>query len=217
MRWVAVWLSLIWLVGLALHGLNPVAIPMLGLGCFVYAAAMASIGLWFSVMCRTTLRAILATLFTALLLAVGHWVPWMCCIPCMHGSDVKAIELLAQLQGAVTPPAVLAGYFPVEADFLSNQRSWREYHPLWLPFLGLSGLGLWAILAGVVWVKANQRFKTAGGRIDVVTAGSSLPGAKPARRVPLSALDGDGKDKHTDKLRGFRQGGRVTEETDFLG
>jgi ABC-type transport system involved in multi-copper enzyme maturation permease subunit len=220
MRWVALWLGLIWLLGLALNGLHPFALPLLVFACVVYAGAMASIGLWYSVVCRTSLRAILATLFTAVLLTAGHWVPWMCCIPCMHGSDFKLLELMAQLQGALTPPAVLSAYFPFGPDDLSRASVSvnDSRHPLWFPFLGVTGVGCWAAFTLVVWIKANQRFKAVGGRIDVVTAGSSLPVAKPVRRVPPKpALDGDGHSRHGDKVRGFRPDGRVIEETDFSG
>src|SRR5262249_29986265 len=94
-RWLALWLAAIWCVGIGLNGLSPVAVPLLMIAYLVYAAAVASLGLWFSVVCRTTLRAILATMLTGLLLCVGHWLPWMCFIPCMRGSD-KPFELLAQ-------------------------------------------------------------------------------------------------------------------------
>src|SRR5207249_2130740 len=56
-----VWLALIWGVGLATGGLHWLALPLLLLAWGVFAGFEATIGLWFSLLCKTSLRATVAT------------------------------------------------------------------------------------------------------------------------------------------------------------
>src|SRR5262249_44277005 len=73
-RWGWLWLGAIWLLGLAVQSLHVLAVPLLAVAWLVYAGGCAVIGLWFSLVCRTTLRATVWTLVTLALLAGGHWV-----------------------------------------------------------------------------------------------------------------------------------------------
>ena len=73
------WLAFIWGVGVLGCGLNLLAVPLLVLAWCVYAAAMASLGLWFSLVSRTSMRAVLYTILAAVGLAVGHWLIWLPC------------------------------------------------------------------------------------------------------------------------------------------
>ena len=210
-RWFALWLGAIWCVGLGLNGLSPGAVPLLAAAYVVYAGAVASLGLWFSVVCRTTLRAILATMVTGLMLCVGHWLPWMCLIPCLQGPD-KPFQLLAQLQGAITPQVVMGVYFPWRTHDLTDRVYEPMDHPLWLMFLGASGVACWGLFAWVVWLKTNERFKKAGGRIDTARPANYVPTAADRPAPPARVAAG-----HAHKLQGFRPDGRVLEETDFGG
>jgi ABC-type transport system involved in multi-copper enzyme maturation permease subunit len=210
-RWFALWLAAIWCVGLALGGLSPLAVVPLVVAYVVYAAAVASLGLWFSVVCRTTLRAILATMVTGLVLCVGHWLPWMCLISCVSGPG-KPLQLLAELQGALTPQVVMAAYFPMRAEDFERVTSDPLEHPLWLMFLGASGVACWGVFAWVVWLKTNERFKKVGGRIDTATPAHYVPTAadRPAPPARVAA-------EHAHNLQRFRPDGRVLEETDLGG
>ena len=78
-RWMLVWLAFVWGLGVLGGGLNLLAVPLLVLAWCVYAAAMASIGLWFSLVSRTSLRAVLYTILAAIGLSVGHWLIWLPC------------------------------------------------------------------------------------------------------------------------------------------
>src|SRR5207245_654964 len=75
----------------------------------------ATVGLWFSLLCKTSLRATVATLLTTVAVGLGHWLPWMCClaVPGMAGSG---LEYVAKVQGGLTPPAALfsLGFWGVE-------------------------------------------------------------------------------------------------------
>jgi ABC-type transport system involved in multi-copper enzyme maturation permease subunit len=65
-------LAAIWVVGLITSTLRPFAVPLLVLACLVYTALAASVGLWFSLVCRTTLRAMFWTLIVLVMVGGGH-------------------------------------------------------------------------------------------------------------------------------------------------
>ena len=213
MRWFAVWLLMIWSLAVVCGGLTPIAVPMLTLTCLVYAAATASLGLWFSVVCRTSLRAIIATLLTGFVLGVGHWLPWICCIPLIRGDPGKSGEFVVGLQGAISPPVVLAGWLPMGPRDLHDGWHWL-WHPLVLMFLSMGGTSCWAGFAYFMWHVTNARFKKVGGRLDSATPSPYLPTGAD-RRSRLSEPGRYGA--HLDKLRGDRADGRIFEDTDPTG
>ena len=163
-RWMLIWLGLIWGLGLLGGGLNFLAVPLLVLAWCVYAAAMASLGLWFSLVSRTSLRAVLYTILAAIGLSVGHWLIWLPCGCLTFWARIpgEGIGWLLTAQGGLTPPAVLGGYLsfgydePFGPDIFSR-----------LITFALCGDVLWGVFAGMVWSATNQRFKRASGRMDV--------------------------------------------------
>src|SRR5262249_26224938 len=70
------WLGAIYGVGLVTRGLEPIALVLLLLAWLVYAGVVSIMGLWFSIVCRTTLRATILTLISAVAAGVGHWLLW---------------------------------------------------------------------------------------------------------------------------------------------
>jgi ABC-type Na+ efflux pump permease subunit len=156
-HWGWVWLGLIWGIGLGLGGLHPVALPLLIICWFVYAAFLSSLGLWFSIRCRTTLRATVATFLTAVLASVGHWLLWFCCLPLRMGGG-SGLFTLMELQAGITPPAVFFLLsFPSESvDY------WRGTGEM----LGycLVGTLLWAGAAAWLWGVTRLRFIAVTGR-----------------------------------------------------
>jgi hypothetical protein len=64
-------LALIWLAGLATGGINPLALPALVADWFITATFLASLGMWFSLTCRTTQRAITLMLAVMVGLSLG--------------------------------------------------------------------------------------------------------------------------------------------------
>ncbi len=183
MRWFVVWLLLIWAVGVAYNGLSPLTVPLLAVACLFYAGAAASIGLWCSVVFRTSLRAILGTLLAGLLLFGAHWIPWMCCLPFNHRAE-RDLEVVVQMQGAMTPPVVVAGYLPTSPHDLEHERSNVLWNPYWLLFVGMSGAGMWGLLAWFVGLIANQRFKQIGGRLDSIQRRTYPPDKMRKYRAP---------------------------------
>src|SRR5262249_48633273 len=65
--------------------LSPFAVPVLLIACLVYAAFAASVGLWFSLMCRTTLKAMFWTLFVLVLAGGGHRIMTWFLDPLLRG------------------------------------------------------------------------------------------------------------------------------------
>jgi len=162
-RWMLPWLAFIWAFGVLGCGLNVLAVPLLVLAWCVYAAAMASLGLWFSLVSRTSLRAVLYTILAAVGLAVGHWLIWLpCgCLSLWQGFPAEAGRLLLTAQGGLTPPAVLGGYF----SFGYDEHIPSDLFGQFIAF-GLCGLVVWGVFAWMVWQATNNRFKRDGGRMD---------------------------------------------------
>src|SRR5262249_41030856 len=79
-RGLLLWLAAAWAFALLCGGMSLSAVPLLLLiGC-VQAAAAAALGLWFSLVSRTSLRAVTYTVLAGLLLWFGHWLIWLVCI-----------------------------------------------------------------------------------------------------------------------------------------
>ncbi|HBI45901.1 MAG TPA: hypothetical protein DDY78_24055 [Planctomycetales bacterium] len=162
-RWMAGLLVFVWGLGVVTGGLHFLAAPLLVLAWCVYAAAMASVGLWFSLVSRTSARAVLYTILTVVGLSVGHWLLWLPCgfVGWFLGPDWRIAFWIAMIEGGLTPPAVFGLYLPFGYDTPFNQDI-----PGQLLGCAFAGLVAWAIFAGLVWQATNQRFKRAGGRVD---------------------------------------------------
>ena len=73
-RWFWLWLGAIWGLGIITGGLDIRAVPGLVVAWLVYAALMASLGTFFSIICRNSMRAVVWTLVTVLLLCCSCWI-----------------------------------------------------------------------------------------------------------------------------------------------
>jgi hypothetical protein len=82
------WLGIVWGTGILTGGLHAAAVPGYLLTWLAYAAALASLGLWFSVDSRSTRRALCATLlsvaFVLLCFLVGGWDVAGCWVDAGH-------------------------------------------------------------------------------------------------------------------------------------
>jgi ABC-type transport system involved in multi-copper enzyme maturation permease subunit len=197
-RWAWVWLLLVWLLGAATDGVYLPAISWLVLAWGVYAGFLAVVGLWFSMSCRTTLRATVWTLVTAVVLGVGHWYLWMVfCLPLRLREETFAGVVRFQMYG-LTPPMALYWLAFRGGDVQSGLVGTRgdpaeDALGALLCFAG--GLVLWAIAGAVLWWRACRRFAVLTGRAPIpVPAGGPMAGlaappgemeAAPARRRPL--------------------------------
>jgi ABC-type transport system involved in multi-copper enzyme maturation permease subunit len=186
-RWLALWLAIVYLFGLVTGGLSPLAVPLLAGVMLVYSGSLAVVGLWFSVTCRTTVRAIVAALFTALGLGIGHWMLWLCCIPFGTGRD---LENVFKLQVGFTPPFVLAGVLPFyPGQNLFGPDTGTEYEIATFTLLGTIA---WAALGGLVWAAVNDRFLVINNRSDVLTPEGHPPGTAAPKLAAARPADGWG-------------------------
>jgi hypothetical protein len=136
--------------------LHPVAVPCLMVVWLVYAAFLASLGLWFSVLCRSAHRAILWTLVVMLgaLFLLGF-----------AAYQQRESWTHLPLEGyALVPPLTLdlLVFPPLHYDWACT---------FLLPALGVQLL-IWSLAAAGLYVLAGQRFRVLVGR--VYTAGWRL-------------------------------------------
>jgi ABC-type transport system involved in multi-copper enzyme maturation permease subunit len=119
----------VWAVGLLTGGLHPLAVPLLVLSWGVFAAFTASLGLFLSIICRSTQRATIVTLVVCLFLGAGPWL------------------LAGEGKVVLTPPAILnALTFGYKID--------REAIVVALAWLPCYGAAAWAL-----WTLSCSRFK----------------------------------------------------------
>lgn len=174
------WLAALWGVGLLTRGLHPLALLMLIVTWLVYAAFLAGLGTWFSVVCRTTLRATTLTLLTAVAAGLGHWMIWMCLAPLLVvRSDLVPDYLpqVAEFESGLTPPLNLALHSSFRAVDLAsgtdNPGSGGE-----LALYGALATATWALLAFGLWVSASRRFRQLAGQ-----------GTEAVKRNPIGPIE----------------------------
>lgn len=179
-RWGAVWLGLIWALAIVTGGIHPLAVAFVFSAWLVYAAFVACLGLWFSVVSRTTLRATLWTLLATAGLGVGHWIIWMCCIPVFTIGPAtpsqefqKTLEWAARTQVGLTPPLALGWYLPFRtSDFSKMNWSRKEVYEV---VLGTAGVLFWMAMAAVLWFAVSKRFRVLSGRLPYQPARAVAP------------------------------------------
>jgi ABC-type transport system involved in multi-copper enzyme maturation permease subunit len=192
----------VWAVGTATGGLSPAAVPLLLLALFVYLGFAASLGLWFSLRCRTTLRATIWTMVTLLGVGAGPWLLTLfCCSPLgfvpqkaparLAGPTSGVTGLLAQVQSyTLTPPVTMAALAFYHEDFFKVDSRGNEAHVYGFgddePYesrvlkqlaLSLLGVVLYGLAAIVLLQRTRSRFTAITGRLP-------LPGAAPCRVPP---------------------------------
>jgi ABC-type transport system involved in multi-copper enzyme maturation permease subunit len=179
-RWAWIWLLLIWGLGVLTGGLHLMALPLLIGAWLVFAAFLATLGLWFSMVCRTTLRATVGTLITTAVISVGHWLPWFCCGPFLAVGGGSAVEFLVKFQAGLTPPAVL-GVLAFRSGDLDSRGGGSDFAS-WLGF-SLFGLFVWMIITVGLGVALSNNFRVMTGRNRYRYPDGRNPEPRP-RRLP---------------------------------
>jgi ABC-type transport system involved in multi-copper enzyme maturation permease subunit len=167
-RWGWLWLGLIYVLGLVTGGLHPLALGLLVIAWFVYAGTISFIGLWFSLVCRSTLRATVASLLATTAAGIGHWLLWLCCMPLFYGGGGSGMNLeqVLKLQAGVTPPVVMGYFFCFSLSDFGTARNMYRAHPDELLGYGLAGLVCWLIAGIFMGLMTRERFRTITGRVD---------------------------------------------------
>jgi ABC-type transport system involved in multi-copper enzyme maturation permease subunit len=155
------WLAAVWWLGWWTGGLQAAAVPWFLLAWLVFAAFLAGLGLWFSVVSRTTQRALLWTLLATAGFWGGHWLLWIALVPVARwlvGANL-APEWLTQFQLLGLTPPVTLGFLASSGE---GAEPWGQFWDL-LATIRL-GLILWALGAVFFWVLASARFRRNFGR-----------------------------------------------------
>jgi ABC-type transport system involved in multi-copper enzyme maturation permease subunit len=152
------WLGLIWGLGLLTGSLHPASVMLIFSAWLIYAACLAGVGIWFSIACRTTLRATLYTLAFTFGASFGHWLIWLPFLP-YYGRHWSALGNVPIIQASITPPAVLYS--------LSATSSEVGYSMEWEMHTILAGFGLfaWAMAACMIWSITRRRFRMLTSRM----------------------------------------------------
>jgi ABC-type transport system involved in multi-copper enzyme maturation permease subunit len=149
------WLALIWIVALCTGGMHWVALPLLIFAWAIYAAFAVTLGLWFSIVCRSTMQ---ATVFTIIILVgchVGHWLVWILAPVLPVDPVTKQCMLMAHF--GHTPPLVM-GFLPFSWAELSDTFSGEDD---WLKMIAwcMGGLVVWAVATMAFYVITVSRFR----------------------------------------------------------
>jgi ABC-type transport system involved in multi-copper enzyme maturation permease subunit len=160
------WLILgpIWGLGLLTGGLHLAALPLLVIAWAVYAAFVAGLGMWFSLVSRSTLWATVATLLAALLVGGGHWAVFSLVLILWFPYEVSGeLRWIHDFEWyGLTPPVTLNTLAFYPGDFLPGSHlNWR------VVFSALGGVLVYALLAAALWGLLLKRFGPVTGRMPI--------------------------------------------------
>jgi ABC-type transport system involved in multi-copper enzyme maturation permease subunit len=180
------------IVGILTGQMELFAAPVIAIACLVYAAFAASLGLWFSLRCRTTMRAMFWTLFVLIMAFGGHQMVLLVfgaqrttlrppdVTTAIRGPDFYTEQAMFQKYG-LTPMTTL--------DYLTSLKSvpkdaqWRldaiRYEVSKLGY-SLVGLMVYALAANLLLIGVVRRFASATGRLP-------LPGQERRIHVTVSS------------------------------
>jgi ABC-type transport system involved in multi-copper enzyme maturation permease subunit len=191
-RWGWLWLGTIWGLGVLTGGLHPMALPVILLTWLLYAALVAGVGLWFSAVCRSTLRATLWTLGAVVLIGGGHWLVMMLCVylplEALH-TGYRAYEWLMKMEAGLTPPFVLGVFSFWRADLRPGVLDTGPATEM----VAVSVIGniAWVVVAVLLYLAAVASFTAVTGRNRYLgpqwLGGSRRPRPRPAR--PAAAVE----------------------------
>jgi len=188
-----VWLGLIHVIALLTGGLHIFAFPLVIAAWFIYACAAALIGLWYSMVSRSALRATVLSVLTCVALGVGHWLVWLCCVPLFLLSGSGGGDgpfYLAKFQAGMTPPAAL-----FVMAFQGEELRGNMDGSLWVELMAFSlfGLFLTSLASLFFWNGVLvPKFRVLTGRDEERTSDNTPRGPElpaPARAPSGAALD----------------------------
>jgi ABC-type transport system involved in multi-copper enzyme maturation permease subunit len=178
-----IWLGAIYLLTFVCGGVNFVGLILVAAAWLLFASIVALIGLWASSISRSTMRATVLTLVTVVLGGGGHWLLWVCCIPCLWNTgDPRSLESVLQFQAfALTPPITL-GQLAFRAEELEH--SYGSWSPATNFGMAMIGLFIWCCVFCVLWGAVSKRLRAVTMRTGVMEHEEWVPPLRaPARKV----------------------------------
>jgi ABC-2 type transport system permease protein len=148
------WFGTMITIALLTGGVHLLAVPIVVGAWFVYATFFIMVGMWYSMACKTSMRATVYTVLTALLLGGGHWfvMTLLCYLPAAliaRAGPGNFLEYLMKFQAGMTPPFVLGIYAYSWEDLSQHFHNVDEWKQLML--FSLFGLVLWSAGCLVMW------------------------------------------------------------------
>jgi ABC-type transport system involved in multi-copper enzyme maturation permease subunit len=171
-------LAAVWLLGFLAGGLHVLSVLLLLAAWWAYVAFAASLGLWFSLRCRTTLRAMAWTL-VGLLASAAVPLLW-----CGAVGEALAGELAPNKQ--VEPIDLMATTPPGAMVFLTfGWGDWYSFEPALKSSIGQVAMAWasvcgYALAAAALWVVTGQRFGPITGRMPYGTAAAPFSRRSPS-------------------------------------
>jgi ABC-type transport system involved in multi-copper enzyme maturation permease subunit len=155
LRVLAVALACIWLFGLLTGGLHPLAAAALAISVAAVVEFLSSLGLWLSVVCKTSLRANMAAVLCLLLVAFGPWIV------------SNYLDLIAPYSAVsrFLAAAVVEAAMPTEAwrRLCVSLSGYSSLPDGYFPTILLGAL-FYAMAAWSLWRAALSRFRRYGGK-----------------------------------------------------
>jgi ABC-type transport system involved in multi-copper enzyme maturation permease subunit len=190
-RWAWLWLGLIYSLGLLSGGLHFMALVLLCGAWLVYAAVASGIGVWFSIISRTSLRATIWTLLTMVGAGLGHWLIWMCCIPLMIAlrEEPALLRWVRNFQLGFTPPIALGFGLPFSRYDLEEGTYRNIDTPLEMLGYALLGIFCWTGIAFFLWTVCSTRFRLVSGRVPFRRLQRPDASSRPAAPWPWGPPD----------------------------
>ncbi len=157
-------LGAVWMLGMFAGGLHVLSLVMLLVSWWAYAAFAAGLGLWFSLHCRTTLRATVWTLVTLLLVAVAPvFLGGFGAVLLTDLTPNRAVIDENDL-AALTPPGAMVYLTFGWGDWNTFDRELRSsLGDLALAWICVCGYGS---AAALLWLALVARFRRVTGRIE---------------------------------------------------
>ncbi|MFI4982396.1 MAG: ABC transporter permease subunit, partial [Nevskiales bacterium] len=155
MRLGWLWLGAMLGTALVTGGLHPMAVPILIGAWLIYAVFHAMVGMWFSMVCQSSMRASVLTVLTVLFVGGGHWLVLGMCLyfPAallMPGPQGNFLEYVAKFQAGMTPPIVFV-ICSYSWEDLARMHFDRDFFGPQLVVFSLIGLFLWAAGCVIFW------------------------------------------------------------------
>lgn len=164
-RKLGILLAVVWAIGLVSYSVHPVGVILQIVAMIPPACLAASMGLFFSTWCRTTLRSLMTTLLAMVYVLGGHWiVGLLCCfmpLGLMGGGFNDGMKYLWAFEVGATPPAVFA-LVPVQygEDWFRNDKDMGA-----VVTMGVFGMLSWLVIAAVIGRASLERFALMTNRI----------------------------------------------------